>query len=81
MTNGLGRARTALPGPDAGCTRGTSDGILDPSDVALARLTGTHVRQIMRWKSEGGIPERAADRIACHVLGVHPSHVWSEWPR
>ncbi len=39
----------------------------------------THVRQIQRWKHEGGIPERTADRIACHVLGVHPAHIWPEW--
>jgi len=30
---------------------------------------------VSRWRLEGGIPEHAADRVAC-ALGRHPSNVW-----
>jgi hypothetical protein len=41
----------------------------------VAELAGVHRGSVSRWRREGGIPEHAADRVAC-ALGRHPSNVW-----
>lgn len=41
----------------------------------LADTAGVTARTVARWKAEGGIPEPAADRLACE-LGLHLDIIW-----
>jgi len=35
-------------------------------------------KAIHRWREEGGLTHRAADKAAT-ALGLHPSAIWAEW--
>lgn len=43
----------------------------------IAELAGVNRASVARWRASGGIPEQAADRVAC-ALGRHPSNVWGD---
>lgn len=45
--------------------------------TGLSTLLGVHSRQGVRWRADGGMTARFADRAAC-VLGLHPANVWPE---
>lgn len=43
----------------------------------LANVAGVEKRTAHRWVAEGGIPEPAADRLACN-LGLHLDILWPD---
>lgn len=49
-----------------------------PSNNDWALLLGVRSVTIAAWR-RNGLTETQADRVACHRLGVHPSHIWPEW--
>jgi len=57
---------------------GSQNHLLLPSYTNLARICGVTESLPQKWKQRGGLPERAADRVACN-LGVHPFTIWDDW--
>lgn len=73
---------TRLPlAPLAGIVRGTEP-MRDQRDVGMPRriadACGFHVRQVLRWYEDGGIPYYQADAAAC-ALGLHPTLIWPDY--
>lgn len=52
----------------------------DPAELRtsdIARIAGVGTRQVQRWRAEGGLTEKAADRFATHVW-LNSEIVWPE---
>lgn len=52
----------------------------DPAELTdgqVALITGVAPRQVQRWKVDGGMTLRHADRVATHVW-LHPVLIWPE---
>lgn len=52
----------------------------EDAPAALAEQIGVTARTVVRWRTEGGVPERAADAAAV-ALGLVPSLVWPDYDR
>lgn len=69
-------------GEHCGCRRGPKAG--DVVDQCWSLKSFAHAvgqksdKTIHRWREEGGLTHRAADKAATK-LGLHPSMIWSEW--
>ena len=46
----------------------------------IAEACGVECQTISTWRrGVRRLKTNQADRIACHVLGVHPAELWPEW--
>ena len=75
---GTRRVTEAFPWAPIGLMVDTDPTTFGPGAAALAEATGLHFSTIYRYRSDGRIPWKEADRIAV-ALGFHPGAIWPEW--